>query len=137
MGDVDMKTGILLLSCYLAAVQTVSFTNCCRGALCDKKDHCPPCQENAAEGKAPDDCCGAGAPRNTSRPGCVHLEPSSDVAPPASSDPPVARGDSVLLEPGAAGTPSSEALALAASLLGLPPPIPPAPLYLIELFLRL
>lgn len=74
-----MKTATAVLCLWLAASQTVAFSNCCKGVFCSEKDECPPCGSDADPGRA---CCEADAPASGSdqeRTPCVHVEPSSDV----------------------------------------------------------
>ena len=75
-----MKIFTLAAVLWLGASQTVSFSNCCRGAFCSQKDGCPPCGSTSEAGRS---CCdgeGEGIPAS-SHPdvACVHVEPSSEV----------------------------------------------------------
>ena len=76
-----MKAGIVLVALWLAAAQTVSYSNCCKGSLCSEKQDCPPCGSESEDGRA---CCDQDADpsensNSRSETPCVHLEPSSDV----------------------------------------------------------
>ena len=132
-----MKLTAALLAMLMTGSQTVSFTNCCRGPLCDQKDDCPPCREKGPEGRTPDDCCGDEAPRDTNRSGCVHLEPSSDVDSAALPGLPSPPSGSVVLDLNSPREVLSHAAAAEVALVGIPPPDTPAPLYLLQLSLRL
>ena len=72
-----MKRLLVGLALWVGSTQTVTFTNCCQGSLCSRKDNCPACPESGSHGQ--DDCCGTGASPNPGDPGCVHLEPSYEV----------------------------------------------------------
>lgn len=77
-----MKAGIVLVVLWLAASQTVSYSNCCKGSLCSDKQDCPPCgsESESEDGRACCDQDAASAEDSTgSETPCVHLEPSSDV----------------------------------------------------------
>ena len=76
-----MKTAVVLAGLWVAAAQTVSYSNCCRGTLCSEKQDCPPCGSQSQDGRA---CCDQDAAfaedsKPVSETPCVHLEPSTDV----------------------------------------------------------
>lgn len=72
-----MKSMALLLGLFVGLTQAVTFSNCCQGTFCSQKDNCPPCPKKGDQTQ--DDCCGQGPLSRTSNPGCVHLEPSSEL----------------------------------------------------------
>ena len=72
----DMKAALTLLALWIGTVQTVTFTDCACGAVCENKGSCQACP---TEEPAPAGCCHeepAPAPADRA---CTHLDPSHDT----------------------------------------------------------
>ncbi len=131
-----VRTLAFLTALWLTAGQTVSFSNCCRGAFCSQKDDCPPCGSASEDGRS---CCeDEGEDRAPGTP-CIHLEPSMDVVDEPASPPVEAPAPSGFPAPNALSPALDEAHAHRASQ-GADPPLRPADspsLYLLGRALRI